>query len=434
MAKAERVETRAEVEVRLWGHRVGALVELESGVALFEYAEDFRRTGLEISPVHLPLRLRGPLRFDHLKSDTFERLPGVFADSLPDAFGRKVIRAYWAAEGREEELTALQKLLYVGTRAIGALTYHPARELPDRLREVQALELRALAHDASQIVQGRAEVAVPEIYRLGSSAGGVRPKAVVRFDPSSREIWSGFDDIGEGRIPAILKFDGVGEDATEDRLGAPQHYNRVEATYARMAEGAGIDVTTLEILEDDGHAHLLVFRFDLGPEGERLHQHTLGGLIHVDYNDPGASSYEEYLRRILGLGMPYASLAEGYRRALFNVLGVNQDDHVKNLSFHMFPDGRWTLTPAYDLTFARGAGFTSRHQMSLRGKREAITERDLTLLGEELGISRPERIIAHVRDAVSGFRAYAKDAGVPADVAERIEEVLQERDREVFGG
>lgn len=425
---------RTQVEVRLWEHQVGALVETDEGIVVFEYSEEFRRTGLEISPVHLPLSLRGPVRFDGLRSEAFDRLPGVFADSLPDAFGRKVIRAWLAARGRErEELSSCQRLLYVGSRAIGALTYHPAEELPVGPREAQALELRALAEDAREIVQGGTDVAIPEIYRIGSSAGGMRPKAVVLFNPSTQEIRSAYAPRRPGDVPGILKFDGVGVDSTEDSLGRPRHYNRVEAAYARMAVAAGVDMSEVQLIGDDDHAHLFIPRFDIGPTGRRLHQHTFGGLIHVDYNDPGASSYDEYLRRILSLGMPYSSLEEGYRRAVFNVLSVNQDDHVKNLSFHMHEDGRWELTPAYDITFARGMGFTRRHQMSLKGKREGLELADLLALGEEMTIRRPKRIVDAVREAVADFGVHARATGTPRDALDAIRAELDGRDREVFG-
>ncbi|MDH3271147.1 MAG: type II toxin-antitoxin system HipA family toxin [Gemmatimonadota bacterium] len=425
---------RTTVEVRLWEHQVGALVETEDGVIVFEYSEDFRRTGLEISPVHLPLSLRGPVRFDGLKSEAFERLPGVFADSLPDAFGRKVIRAYLSARGREHEaLSPCQRLLYVGRRAIGALTYHPAEDLPAGPHEAHALELRALAEDARGIVQGRTEVAIPEIYRIGSSAGGVRPKAVVLFNPSTGEIRSAYAPLRAGDVSGILKFDGVGGDSTEDSLGRPRHYNRVEAAYSRMSVAAGIRMSDVKLVGDDDYAHLFIPRFDFDPSAERLHQHTFGGLIHVDYNDPGASSYEEYLRRILSLGMPYASLEEGYRRAVFNVLAVNQDDHVKNLSFHMHRDGRWALTPAYDVTFAKGSGFTSRHQMSIRGKREGLQLSDLLDLGEEMTIRRPRRIVDEVRDAVADFAVHAEATGTPLGALGDIQAELRRRDRQIFG-
>lgn len=427
-------DVAVSVEVRLWGRRVGALVELASGPLVFEYAPDFQRSGLEVSPIRLPLSLTGPVRFDELrKSKAFEGLPGVLADSLPDAFGNKVIRAYFASRGEESAaMSPAQRLLYVGERALGALTYHPAMAIPSRPAELIALEIADLVRNARSIVEGRADVAVPEIYRIGSSAGGMRPKAVVLFNPSTREVRSAFAEARPGDVPSILKFDGVGDGATAEKLGEPMPFNRVEAAYQRMAAAAGVDTSHVEILHHEGHAHLIVRRFDVAADGTRLHQHTLGGLLHLDYNDPGTTSYEEYLRCILRLGMPYASLREGYRRAVFNVLAVNQDDHVKNLSFHMDASGVWRLTPAYDLTFAKGHGWTAQHQMRLQHLTTGIREAHLARLAEELGVSRPGQIIERIDAAVASWPTFAAECDVPGVDVRRIQADLEARRREVF--
>jgi serine/threonine-protein kinase HipA len=205
----------------------------------------------------------------------------------------------------------VQHLLYVGDHGIGALEFHPPEELPGRAAEQEALEVAQLVADARRIVGGEAEVAIPEIYRIGTSAGGVRPKAVVRYNPRSGEVRSAFASPQPGDVPAILKFDGVGGPAAAGELGAPEPFNRVEAAYARMARDAGLDVVDVVMLESGlGHAHLVVPRFD-DPDGRRLHQHTLGGLLDVDYNEPGASSYEELLRAMLKLDMPPAAVIGG---------------------------------------------------------------------------------------------------------------------------
>ena len=425
---ADSAGIRAEAEVRLWDETVGAIVEMDSGRVIFEYDDAFRRRGLEISPVHLPTSLRGPVSFDELRrADAFQGLPGVFADALPDAFGRRVIRAYFAARGAvERAMSPVQRLLYVGNRAIGALTFHPATKLPTRTAERQALELQALAEDARRIVRGDPEVAIPEIYRIGSSAGGRRPKAIVHYHPQRRTIRSGGLPPAAGEVPCILKFDGVGDGDTEDDLGRPTHYNRVEAAYGDMARAAGLDVPPIEMLEVDGYAHLLIHRFDIR-DGRRLHQHTLGGLLHVDYNEPGASSYEEYFRTILRLGMAYDALTEGFRRLAFNVLAVNQDDHVKNLSFHMNSDGAWSLAPAYDLTFAHGAGFTATHQMLLRDKSSGITRGDLLEVAREFGIKRADRILERADAAISDWERFAAEHAVPERVVLGIREELDRR-------
>lgn len=426
---------RAEAEVRLWGETVGALVELADGPIVFEYADSFRRQGLEISPLRLPTRLEGPQTFEELRDqESFRGLPGVFADALPDAFGRRVIRAYYAARGEAEKaLSPVQQLLYVGERAIGALSFHPAQET--RPAEEEALDLQELAHDAARIVvePADAEVAVPEIYRIGSSAGGRRPKAVVHYDPVAGTIRSGSAERREGEIPCLLKFDGVGEDHTREELGRPQHFNRVEAAYADMAETAGVDMSTIEVLEVDGYAHLLVRRFDI-EDGRRLHQHTFGGLTQVDYNEPGASSYEEYFRVTQQLTGAYDTLRQAYRRMVFNVVAVNQDDHVKNLSFHMDREGDWSLTPAYDVTYARGSGYTRYHQIRVRDKRSGITEEDLLAVGEEFGVKQPRRVLQDVRNAVSNWEQFADRTDVPDHAVRHVRGELDERAEELRGG
>lgn len=423
---ADDADVRAEAEVRLWGNTVGALVELESGRILFEYADEFRRRGLEISPIQLPTDLAGPQSFEELRrKEAFRGLPGVFADALPDAFGRRVIRAYYAARGQPDKaMSPVQQLLYVGERALGALTFHPAEEPRPAVQE--ALDVQALAHGAQQIVAGRADVAVPEIYRIGSSAGGRRPKAIVHFDPQTNVIRSGGTPLRAGEVPCILKFDGIGDDHTDDELGAPKHYNRVEAAYAGMARAAGVDMPEIDVLAVDGYAHLVVPRFDLR-DGDRLHQHTFGGLMHVDYDDVGASSYEEYLRTIQTLGMAYDALTEAYRRTVFNVMAVNQDDHVKNLSFHMDRSGTWSLAPAYDLTHARGEGWTRYHQMRVRDKRSGIRREDLLAVATEFGIKKPERILEATREALGDWEHYADRHGVAERVRAAIREELDRR-------
>jgi serine/threonine-protein kinase HipA len=419
-------EVAAVAEILLWGRTVGAVAELDDGQIVFEYNSDFRGSGLEISPLSLPLSTRGPVRFEELmQKEGFQGLPGVLADALPDAFGKSVIRAYYTSRGeRTKAFSPVQHLLYVGKRAIGALEFQPAEALPFRPAETEALEIAALVADARRIVTGDPDVTVPEIYRIGSSAGGMRPKAVVLYNPARDEIRSGFAPPQAGDIAAILKFDGVGAGYGDGDLADPQPFNRVEAAYTRMAKGAGVDAVEMIVLQSDtGYAHLVVPRFDR-PLGNPLHQHTLGGLLHVDYNEPGASSYEEYLRTMLKLGLPPAALTEGYRRMVFNVLAVNQDDHVKNLSFHMDLDGRWALTPAYDLTFAKGGGWTASHQMRVADKRTGITQADLLEVAATFGIRSAGGIIAQASDAVAHWRSYAEEQEVPGNVIDSIGSAL----------
>jgi serine/threonine-protein kinase HipA len=410
----------ALAEVRLWGRRVGAVSEQDDGAIAFEYDPAFVRSGLEISPRRLRLASGVVYQFPELsRIEAFAGLPGVLADALPDRFGNAVIRAYFERRGHPEAaMSPVQKLLYVGTRAMGALEFHPA--LRDVLleREREALEIADLVAQARSVVEGRADIAIPEIMRIGSSAGGARPKAIVLWNRKTNQVRSAFARSRAGDEHCIIKFDGVGE------LGAPRPaprpYNRVEHAYAQLARLAGIVVPETALLEERGFAHLVVRRFDR--EGKRRqHMHSLGGMEHADYNQPGAYSYEQLFRLILELNLGYAALDQAYRRACFNIAAVNQDDHVKNVAFLMDEEGRWGLAPAYDLTFARGAGFTRTHQMSFNGKRDGFSSEDLLAVARQFGLKHGGReALEAVSGAVAQWPRIAADAGVPKRTIQEI--------------
>ncbi len=417
-------EIAALAEVWLWGHRVGAVAEETSGVVTFEYDPAFARLGLEISPLFLPTARRGPVIFPALaRVAAFDGLPGVLADSLPDRFGNAVIRKYFLDRGEAgKALSPVQKLLYLGARGMGALEYRPPLRLRRTRAEEEAVAVAELVREARRIVGGKVDVAVPHIMRVGASAGGARPKAVILWNRAAGEVRSDFAAPRPGDEHWIVKFDGVGELGAPDP--SPQPYNRIEYAYARMARAAGMEVAESTLLHERRLAHLLVRRFDRVGE-RRVHAHTLGGMQHVDYDRPGLFSYEGYLRTVLQLGLGYPALEEAYRRAAFNVAAVNQDDHVKNLSFLMDDAGRWSLSPAYDLTYAKGRGFTRAHQMSLGGRRTGIGRKDLRALGAAMGIRRDgAEVLARVEAALGGWEAEARAAGVPAADVRRIGEEL----------
>lgn len=409
------VDVVALAEVRLWGHTVGAVSEEDNGVVTFEYDPAFARRGLEISPVMLPLSTRGPVQFPELRRvEAFAGLPGVLADSLPDRFGNAIIRKYFSDQGRPDAaMSPVQKLLYIGRRAMGALEFEPALHRPSTTSERKALQVATLVEQARRIVEGRTDVAIPEMMRVGSSAGGARPKAIILWNRETDEVRSGLDVANKGEEHWIIKFDGVGElDAPDPR---PRPYNRVEYAYSRMARKAGIDMRQTHLLKERRLAHFMIRRFDR-EGGDRLHLHSLGGMHHVDFDGPGLFSYEQFLRTILALNLGHETLNEAYRRAVFNVLAVNQDDHVKNISFLMDESGGWRLAPAYDLTYAKGRGYTRVHQMTLGGKSDGITIHDLLDLGSRFGLKRDGRaIVDRILGALDRWPEYGRKAGVPDD-------------------
>lgn len=410
----------ATAEIFLWKHRVGAVAEQDNGIITFEYDPEFVRLGLEISPVHLPLKLLGPVTFPELQRvEAFDGLPGVIADALPDRFGNAVIKKYFSDRGRPDAaLSPVQKLLYIGHRALGALEFRPALRLQPTTAEKESLEVSELVAQARRVVEGRVDVAIPEIMRVGASAGGARAKALILWNRDTHTVRSGFATPRQGDESWLIKFDGVGDLAAPNAKAQP--YNRVEYAYSRMARDAGIHIPETELLRDRQFAHFMVQRFDR--QGKtRLHMHSLGGLHHVDFNTPGLFSYEQYLRTVLTLELGYESMEEAYRRIAFNIMAVNQDDHVKNFSFLMNQDGKWSLSPAYDLTFAKGQGFTRVHQMTLAGKSDGFTRQDLLDAGARFDIKHDGRaVIDRVADALGHWSRYAKEAGVPPALVQSI--------------
>lgn len=399
-------------EVRLWGRRVGAVAEEEDGTVTFEYEPAFAESRLEISPFTLPLSLRGPVSFPELtRIEAFLGLPGVLADALPDRFGNAVIARYFAARGTlDAALSPVQKLLYMGTRSLGALEFQPALRFPRRKAEQEPLEIAALVQQARTLVEDKAEVAIPEIMRIGASAGGARPKAIVLWNQERSEVRSDFAAPRPGDEHWLIKFDGVGELGAPDKT--PKPYNRIEYAYSLMARSAGLDVPETRLFEERGFAHFLSKRFDR-ENGRRIHLHSLGGMQHVDYNAPGHFSYEQYLRTVLALGLGYPALEEAFRRTVFNIAAVNQDDHVKNFAFLMDETGAWRLAPAYDLTYARGLGYTRAHQMTLGGKTGRFVREDLDMLGRTMGIRKDgAAILEEVTGALREWERFAQEAGV----------------------
>lgn len=408
---------RCRAIVSMWGNQIGQVVEFTNGRINFTYDKNYRAGGVSISPIHLPVR-PGSFEFSGLsRMESFGGLPGAIADSLPDAFGNRIIQTYFQSRGELDlALSPVQRLLYVGNRAMGALEYSPAitRRTPE---EDRALEISMLAEEARRVIEGDCGDAVREIMQVGASAGGARAKALILWDRDSNRVRSGFARPRENEEPWIVKFDGIGSASAKDHGAKP--YNRVEYVYALIAQSAGIEMAPVSFIEKDGMFHFATRRFDR-VSGQKLHMHSLGGMEHVDYNQPQAYSYEALFRLINGLQIGSQAIEQMYRRMVFNIVGRNQDDHVKNISFLMDLHGRWKLSPAYDLTFAAGQGYTSAHQMTLAGKVDGFTREDLLNTGEMFGVRDAGHVINEVVESFSGWSFLAARHGIDR---ERIEDI-----------
>ena len=416
-------------EVMLWGSRIGtvALPEGQS-VALFEYDRDFLESGIQLSPIAMPLAGR-VYSFPELADESFHGLPGLLSDSLPDKFGNAVIDAWLDTQGRPRgSMNAVERLCYTGTRGMGALEYKPALGL--ERSKTDEIDLAHLTELAQNILSKRQELYVPtdadgldQIIRVGTSAGGARAKALVAWNKQTGELRSGQVDTAPGFGQWLLKFDGVSANADKEGADAPC-YTRIEYAYYLMALEAGITMNECVLLEEGTRKHFMTRRFDRTQDGEKLHMQSLGALAHFDFNVAGAHSYEEaaQVMRLIGLGQ--ADVAQLYRRMVFNVLARNQDDHVKNIAFLMDRSGQWSLAPAFDMTYAYqpGGAWTGSHQMRINGKRDGITHDDLLECARNMSLRerKAKDIIDKVHTAVTQWEDFAQTAEVPERQASAI--------------
>jgi serine/threonine-protein kinase HipA len=420
-------------EVRMWGRQIGAVtVDGPGGVASFQYTEPFRRSGIEVAPLMMPLSSK-VYRFPGLAERSFHGLPGMLADSLPDKFGNAVIDAWLAAQGRlPYEIDAVERLCYTGKRGMGALEFEPA-EGP-QANEAVPLEVAALVRLASQVLtdrerfstnweDGQEAAALRQILQVSASAGGARAKALIAWNPTSNEILSGQITAPPGFEYWLLKFDGVSNNRDKE-LADPQGYGAIEYAYSLMARAAGIRMADCRLLEENGRRHFMTQRFDRTNGGDKLHMQSLGALGHFDFNDAGSHSYEQAIMVIRRLGLSMDDIEEQFRRMAFNIVARNQDDHVKNIAFLMDKKGKWSLSPAFDVSYSYNpsGAWTSTHQMSMNRKSDGFTRSDFRAFAETASMKRgrSDTILDEVLDAVTRWREFAAEADVDPDQTEQI--------------
>jgi serine/threonine-protein kinase HipA len=419
--------------VRLWGRDIGAVAwDQENALANFEYDHAFRGSGIEIAPLTMPLSGR-IYNFPALPRETFHGLPGLLADSLPDDFGNALINAWLAREGRSAgSFNPVERLCYTGIRGMGALEYQPAiGPVNDQSVDVDVAALIDLAseilthrnHLEGSFLPGEREETLRDILRVGTSAGGARAKAIIAWNSETDEVRSGQVNAGAGFTYWLLKFDGVSGNRDKE-LEDPVGFGLIEYAYYLMAQAAGIHMSECRLLQENGRNHFMTRRFDRTGSGSKLHMQTLGALEHFDYRQPGAYSYEQALRTIRRLELSMETVEEQFRRAAFNIIGRNQDDHVKNIAFLMDRSGQWSLSPAYDVTYSYNPTgiWTGSHQMSLNGKRDRFTLEDLEACAQSASMKRgvAAEIVRQVHDAVARWPVFAEQAGVAEADMERV--------------
>ena len=417
------------LEVVVWDKRVGALAaDPRLGCYVFAYDPAWKRTAVELAPLTMPLDdRRRVFAFPGLPEGTYNRLPAMVADALPDDFGNALIDAWMAERGvAKSEITALDRLAYMGKRGLGALEFRPARGAHSE--SAVPLAMQSLVEEARRLVSGsfhgdrEAQAALANIIRVGTSAGGARAKAVIAWNPRTDEIRSGQFEAAPGFEHWLLKFDGVGRDV---ELGTGADYGRIEYAYHRMALAAGIEMEPCRLLEENGRAHFMTRRFDREVvEGATVKHHlqTLCAMDQLDFRQRATHSYSQLFMAIARLKLGDAATGQAFRRMAFNVMARNCDDHTKNFSFRLKQGGMWELAPAYDLIHAynpRGA-WTYQHLMSVNGKFDGIARADLLVEADRFGVRRPLDMLADVRTALASWAEFAAEAGLSAKTADRV--------------
>ncbi len=426
-------------EVKIWGVLIGAVAwDEETGYATFEYDPTFKTRGWDLAPLQMPVTaIKNIYSFPSLRkkteaaSDTFKGLPGLLADSLPDRYGNDLINLWLAQQGRPlNSMNPVEMLCFIGTRGMGALEFEPATIQPHK--KTFSVEINSLVEMAQKMLsqkevfvtnlQANEEKAMMEILRIGTSAGGARPKAVIAYNEKTGEVRSGQTIAPKGFEHWLLKLDGV----SDVQLGASHGYGRVEMAYYNMARACGIEMMHSRLLEENGRAHFMTRRFDRDKDNVKHHIQTFCALKHFDFNLVTSFSYEQLFQTMRELKLPYPAAEQMFRRMVFNVVARNCDDHTKNFAFRLKRDGKWELTPAYDVCHAYQPKhrWVSQHALSINGKRENITKYDLLIIGKSIKNKKAADVIDEINDTVEKWETYADDVKVPPKLRDEIGKTL----------
>ena len=422
-------------EVTLWGSRIGAVVlNNNSRTATFQYDQKFSRSGIQISPLEMPLSNQ-LYSFPELSQKSFHGLPGLLSDSLPDRFGNALINRWLARNGRTpDSFNAVERLCYTGNRGMGALEFVPITgPKPSKKKTLYVDELVRLA---SEILTNReslnsnfSDEALADILRVGTSAGGARAKAVIAWNPVTNQVRSGKIKAGDGFQYWLLKFDGI-DNNRDKELNDPKGYGIIEYAYSQMAKSCGIEMSECRLFREKGRSHFMTKRFDRLPGGNKLHMQSLAALAHFDFNLSGAYSYEQVFQIMRKLNLPYSSIEQQFKRMVFNIVARNQDDHVKNIAFLMNRQGQWSLAPAFDVNYSYqpDGTWTARHQMTVNGKQESFTSTDLKECAKTAGMKQGQWriILEQVQSVVSKWEDFADEAGVADQHKQLIQKTLSE--------
>lgn len=411
------------VQVWLWNSPVGILSwDDMRGCAVFQFDKDFSHLGLNIAPLIAPINSVSMQKCYPLlgnKEKLYCGLPEFIADSLPDRWGNVIFQKWLEVNNmRQRHINAVDRLAFIGKRAMGAFEFQPAHIQEDASANIELTSLYEMANrifnerqDFS--IDARNSLIMEDLYKVGTSAGGQRPKAIIAIDDEMGIIRS-----GQAELPANFKFYILKFDTSKP---GEFPFTKVEMAYYLMAKDADIEMMPSKLVEIDGTQNFLTQRFDR-ENGMKLHTQTLAAMSSM------ADSYEDLFVVGRKIDLTAEEHIQQYRRMVFNILASNVDDHTKNFSFIMHPDGRWTVSPAYDMIFSvdPDTRFFRNHELSVMGKRNKITKKDLLLFAQKQGIKNATSIIDQIAEVVMNFKTYAEKVNITERWADKIEGVLKE--------
>lgn len=413
-------------EVRMCNKVVGYVKwDNQYDLAAFEYDKEFLNLGIEPAPIMMPVKEGRIYSFGDLGKDTFKGLPGMLADSLPDTYGKALFDKWLTLTGNVSS-NSIESLCFMDKRCMGALEFEPA--ITKQSDGNSQIEMQSLINVAKEALNEKSnfktdlsdnqKTAIAEILRLGTSAGGQRAKAIIAYNKATGEIRSGQVDAPAGFDHYIIKLDGV---SSTLELKETENYGRLEYSFSELAKLCNIQMTECSLIEENGRAHFMTKRFDRN-SGKKIHLQTLCGIAHYDYRLFHAYSYEQAFSVMRTLRLSYEEAQEMFKRMVFNIVIRNNDDHTKNISFLMDEDGKWRLSPAYDIGYAFNPNgkWTSHHQMSINGKFDEITKIDLLECAYKNNIKNAQQIIGEVCDAASKWDKIAQECGIPRTIINNI--------------
>jgi serine/threonine-protein kinase HipA len=432
------VEVKAAF-VKIWGQTVGAVAWDESqGLASFEYETKFKSKNIDLAPIKMPIKSNQNIfSFPELRPsknseyDTFKGLPGLLADVLPDKYGNQLINIWLAQNGRpENSMNPIEQLCFIGTRGMGALEFEPT-QLKSTKKSFQ-VEINSLVDLAQRMLDKRdgfetnlsddEQQAVMEVLKIGTSAGGARPKAIITYNKKTGQVRSGQTSSPKGFEHWLIKLDGV----SDAQFGESKGYGRIEMAYYNMAKDCGVKMMESELLEENGRAHFMTKRFDREKGSIKHHIQTFCAMQHYDFNEVRSYSYEQLFQTMRLLRLPYPDAAQMYRRMVFNVIARNCDDHTKNFAFRLKEGSNWELAPAYDICHAYRPDsiWVSQHALSINGKRIGIEKDDLMAFAKAMNIKKSAYIISEINTKVQHWNNYADEVNVNTKLRDSIRKTL----------